>query len=249
MAFYEEFSKYYDDIFKFDSQKLYFLQKMFEEKVAGKILDIGTGTGTYAVKLAKKNYEITGIDLNKNMLKKARQKTKSAKIKKKPSFIELNMKDILHAFESGSFSGAYSIGNVLVHLEDKETIKDVTGDLYQLLGDKGRLVIQIINYERILKQNIKGLPTIINEDENISFIRNYNFKSNSKKIEFHTILKIKDSEQIFENRIELYPLLPDELKQILKDNGFTNIKSYGSFNQDEFEIEESIPFIVTADKE
>ena len=40
----------------------------------GKIIDIGCGTGNFSIKLAKKHYEVVGIDISKNMLDIARKK-------------------------------------------------------------------------------------------------------------------------------------------------------------------------------
>jgi len=39
-----------------------------------KVLDVACGTGTQALSLAKKNYEVTGIDLSSVMLKRAQEK-------------------------------------------------------------------------------------------------------------------------------------------------------------------------------
>ena len=41
-----------------------------------KILDIGCGTGRHAIELAKRGYQVTGIDLSEAQLKRAREKAK-----------------------------------------------------------------------------------------------------------------------------------------------------------------------------
>ena len=45
-----------------------------------KILDIGCGTGRHSVELAKREYEITGIDLSDSMLRKAKEKAKTQQV-------------------------------------------------------------------------------------------------------------------------------------------------------------------------
>ncbi len=47
-------------------------------KPGAAILDVGCGTGRHAVELAKRGYNVTGIDLSAAMLKEAREKAKSA---------------------------------------------------------------------------------------------------------------------------------------------------------------------------
>ncbi|MFA5115289.1 MAG: class I SAM-dependent methyltransferase [Candidatus Omnitrophota bacterium] len=41
-----------------------------------KILDIGCGTGRHAIEMAKRGYQVTGIDLSESQLKRAREKAK-----------------------------------------------------------------------------------------------------------------------------------------------------------------------------
>jgi len=43
-----------------------------------KILDIGCGTGRHAIELAKRGYQVTGIDLSESQLARAREKAKEA---------------------------------------------------------------------------------------------------------------------------------------------------------------------------
>jgi len=43
-----------------------------------KILDIGCGTGRHAIELAKRGYQVTGIDLSDSQLKRAREKAQKA---------------------------------------------------------------------------------------------------------------------------------------------------------------------------
>ncbi|SHE59436.1 class I SAM-dependent methyltransferase [Alkalibacter saccharofermentans] len=46
-----------------------------------KIIDVGCGTGRHAIELAKRRYDVTGIDLSDNQLDKAREKALSEGLK------------------------------------------------------------------------------------------------------------------------------------------------------------------------
>jgi len=46
-----------------------------------KILDIGCGTGRHAIELAKRGYQVTGIDLSESQLKRAGEKAKEQGVK------------------------------------------------------------------------------------------------------------------------------------------------------------------------
>lgn len=51
-----------------------FIEKEIEYNKAAKILDVGCGTGRHSLELAKRGYNIVGIDLSESMLQQAKQK-------------------------------------------------------------------------------------------------------------------------------------------------------------------------------
>jgi len=248
MGFYEEFSKYYDSIFPLKSDKVDFLTKHFSAFQGNKILDIGTGTGSYAIALAKDGFQLVGIDLDDTMLEMAKEKLNGSHLA--VEFKCINMLELDNHFKSNTFSGLYTIGNVLVHLESREKIKKTINKMSYLLKKDGVLVIQIINYNRIIDQGLDGLPTIINKDEGVSFERKYHLirSEDEQYINFDTKLNINKSDRDikYQNTTQLIPLRSGELYNMLQDAGFNNIKLYGDFTGKDFNIEESVPCIAVA---
>jgi 2-polyprenyl-3-methyl-5-hydroxy-6-metoxy-1,4-benzoquinol methylase len=53
-----------------------FIEKEINFDKTKRILDIGCGTGRHAIELAKRGYNVTGIDLSESQLKRAIEKTK-----------------------------------------------------------------------------------------------------------------------------------------------------------------------------
>ena len=113
----------------------------------------------------------------------------------------------------------------------------------EVLKPDSSLMIQTINYDRILKQKLRMLPTI--ETDEIEFIRNYNYLDSINRIEFETKLCHKASGDTVNNKINLYPLLKNEIDTILKNAGFKKIIYYGNFKMDSLS-EESQPLIIVA---
>ena len=101
-----------------------------------------------------------------------------------------------------------------------------------LLKPTGKLLFQIINYDRIINQNIPGLPTI--ENAYVRFERNYKHDYKRNKIQFTTHLKVKESNQEVENMIELHPMKKSEIEGLLETAGFREWVFYGSFRRDDF---------------
>ncbi len=241
MSFYEELSKYYKYIFPLNNDTLKFLKENLHTE--NKILDIACGSGEYTLGLTKDNINTEGIDLDKEMIKKARDKAQRENLE--ANFKVANMTLLKESFHAESFHSAFCIGNSLVHLNSKDEINSFLCSLNYILSSKGRLVIQIVNYDRILKKHISSLPTITNKEAGVEFIRNY--IPSGDKITFNTILKTQDSGE-FENNIDLLPLQHKELMEMLNDNGFKVLGTYGSFKGSPFLPLESMAFIVTCEK-
>lgn len=55
-----------------------FLVEMLSLPTSAKILDVGCGTGRHAVELAKRGYDVTGVDISRGMLAEAKKAADSA---------------------------------------------------------------------------------------------------------------------------------------------------------------------------
>ena len=146
-------------------------------------------------------------------------------------------------FGQNTFDAVICFGNTLVHLDGPESILDFFIQSRKILRNNGKLLLQTINYDRIIEQEIKGLPTI--ENDKIMFVRNYRLHTDQKTIDFETILTVKDSGQQIINAIRLYPLRNVELINLLMQAGFKDIFFYKNFNRDVI-TGESIPLVVEA---
>ncbi|MBS3118743.1 class I SAM-dependent methyltransferase [Candidatus Woesearchaeota archaeon] len=78
---YKRFAEYYDLCYskKDYNKETNFLKSLIKKyKITGKhLLEFGCGTGGHAIHLRKDDFKIVGVDLNKEMLKIARKKSKS----------------------------------------------------------------------------------------------------------------------------------------------------------------------------
>lgn len=229
MSFYNILSKYYDDIFKLDNTTLNFLAEGL--KCEDKVLDVACGTGTYAIALKGKGFKVVGVDLDANMIKKAKEKDKGI------TFLDKDMSKLKGVFDQQTFSSIYCIGNSIVHLNSKNDILKAIEDFYCLLQNDGYFTVGIINYDRIINCNITELPLINREDPLLTFKRNYEYNPIKKVIYFNTQLKVvEEVEKVYENSVKLLPIMKDELYEIFRKVGFKNIEVYGGFGKKNYEL-------------
>ena len=230
MNFYESINKYYDSIFPLNEKQAKFVRDEFNDSNS-KLIEVGCANGKLTNALSE--YNIMGIDLEKSFIDTARSKYKNI------SFKRCNMLDI--ADLDSNFDGIFTFGNTLVHLSTDD-IKIFINKAYGILNRRGKLLIQILNYDYILKDKIEELPLIDNEV--ITFTRRY---SHGDKFIFSTSLKIKSEDSEVKNSIELTPIRKKELLDILEEAGFKKINLYSSFDKEEYSYR-SLPLIISCEK-
>lgn len=243
MSFYGELSKVYEYVFPLNKNTLKFISE--DLKKGDRILDLACGSGDYSIALSKMGFTVDGIDLEKNMIEKAI--CKNINEENKVDFVSGDMSKINEIFKGNKYNSIFCVGNSIVHLEDKDKIFRLIKDIYSMLENHGELIIQIVNYDRIVKFGITELPTIQNSEVPLKFIRHYIHRPENNKVDFNTKLILKDDKEIYENSVPLLILKSDELLSMLSDAGFTDIELYGSFLKEEFTIN-SFVLVVRAKK-
>ncbi len=242
MNFYQSISENYDSIFPLNSNQTNFVKSFIADIHNSTLLDIGCGTGNLTIDLAKISEKIIGIDIDESMLQMANNKSEKVK---NIEFRNCNMLEIEKHFSSVNFDSILCFGNTLVHLNSEDEILSFFKQSQKLLKSKGKLLIQIINYDRVIDLGISSLPTI--ENKILRFERNYKYLPNEGKINFQSILTIKNTEQVIKNSIKLLPILKSKIENLLQQVGFSRIEFYGDFKKNKHKAD-SIPLIISVEK-
>lgn len=240
MSFYDAISNYYDFIFPVGEPQLNFITKVVGPPPKA-LLDVACGTGGYSLELAKQGYSMTAVDLDAKMIAMLKAKVLSEKADIK--VLQGEMVDICQKLDS-KYDLIFCIGNSLVHLDGETEIEQFFAAAKALLTNMGSLVIQIINYDRILANNVKALPTIENKDIGLTFQRYYRYDNNLNKIFFRTILEVAGEK--IENEVQLHPILADKIVQLLENTGFKNIELFGDFKGSKFDKNSSYALVLVA---
>ena len=232
MSFYKQIAPFYHHIFKINANQIDFIKSKIPESDCH-IIDIGCGIGTLSFELIAYYKNVLGIDMDSEMIQKAisKKNNKSQSIQ----FKQLSMLKLDTVLAKNAIDGIICFGNTMVHLNSLDEIAVFLKQSKTVLKSNGKLLLQIVNYDKILTKNITQLPLIENDD--IRFERNYSYRPSENKIDFKTRLTVKATHKIIENSIELLPLLKNELMFLLKKAGFYNCNYYGNFNQEPYAID------------
>ena len=235
MGFYEQISKYYDYIFPVGGAQLDLI-KSSAGNPPKRLLDVACGSGGYSEALAKSGYSLVSIDLDEKMVKLAGEKAVNGQLDME--VLKCDMGNIADTVP-GSFDCIFCIGNSLVHLGSIEEIKESLMQMRTKLLAGGSLLLQIINFDRILKYGISSLPEIEVSEIGLKFTRKYRRDEVSNKIHFDTILTVEGKRDFekFENSVELLPLKSTELIRLMKEAGFGRVEVYGDFNLSSFTVD------------
>jgi glycine/sarcosine N-methyltransferase len=232
MSFYHDLTAYYDQIFPLNQTAFSFISEHFNQ--GSTILDMGAGTGNMAIALAEKDLKITASEpedtMEQSIQKKANSKGVSLSVYTK------SMEEI--AKIQGDFDGILCIGNTLPHLSDIKAIEAFLRECYLKLNPNGLLILQQVNYDKVLSNDNFSFPVI--EKEDFTFTRHY--EKSSEHILFTTRLTL--NEETIENTLPLYPVTSQQLISSLKNVGFGVVDVYGNFKGESHSTESPALVIV-----
>jgi SAM-dependent methyltransferase len=236
MGFYESISPWYDHIFPVDPQAVRFLAA--RARPGARLLDLACGTGGQALALARLGFAVTGVDLDQAMIRLARAKARaegggaggSKGAGPGVEFRAMDMREAGRVLPAG-FGLVYCIGNSLVHLENEQAIGALLASCRRLLEPGGGLVVQILNYDRILARHLVELPTLVSEDPPLAFERRYDYAEGDRRVRFRTRLRVggPGEERTVDNTVPLWILGWQALERLVRDAAFDELQVFGGF--------------------
>lgn len=183
MAIFEKYAQFYDTLYQDKDYKgeCDFIEKIFKKYSNYKvktILDLGCGTASHDIILAKRNYDITGVDISQKMLKIATEKIKHEDLK-----IELYRGNIQTIRLHKKLDAVISMFNVMGYQTTNETFKKALLTAKAHLKKGGLFIFDIWFGPAVLQNKPK------NKIKNV-----YNIKGN--KIIRHSKCKIDTLKRI-----------------------------------------------------
>ena len=222
MDFYRTLADYYDEIFPLKGAQKAFLQDYLKREALGSVLDIGSGTGTFALELSQNGVNVLGVDLSGEMVKIS--KKKALEKKSTASFSVGDMLDLSGITEQ--FDGIVCLGNSLAHVFGECELKQA---LTQFREKGRRLLLQTVNYDRILAKQVKELPII--KTSNLIFHRFYTYRTDGR-IDFSMKIEFPDRNEVVSGVNLLFPLKCNILKGALLDTGWEISGLWGNFDKE-----------------
>lgn len=243
-GFYEEFAAEYDNMTRFDERlpkERAMLQAWIERYRFASAIDVACGTGLHAIILAQAGIQMVGADLSNAML--ARAQGHAEQLNARVEWVQASMERAsLHVTKT--FDAAFCLGNSLPHLLTPQEFEAAANSFSRLLHPGGILVVQLLNYARILaeKERIVG----VHRHDAAEYVRFYDFLD--PLIRFN-VLTIQWQDHRAASTLDfttLYPYQQHEIEAMLARHGFGEFEWFGDMQFHSFSQEQSPNLVVAA---
>ncbi len=222
MDFYSALSEHYDEIFPLKKPQQTFLRDYVKQESLRSVLDIGSGTGTFALEISQTKVRVHGVDLSDEMVEIS--KRKAHELGSTATFSVADMGDLSGINEK--FDGVLCLGNTLAHVFGEIELKKV---LTQFREKGTHLLVQTVNYDRILAKHVKELPVI--KTSHLTFYRNYTYRQDGL-LDFNMKIEFPNTSESVSGTNLLFPLKYDSLKKALLETGWEVSGLWGNFDKD-----------------
>jgi len=242
MGFYEEIAGQYDHMTRFHERmdkETAMLKRWIERYGFSTALDVACGTGLHAIALARLGIQAAGADISEAMLAKARSHAHEFGVQ--ILWIQASMQELrqhLHA----EYQAIFCLGNSLPHLLQQADLEAACANFYHLLSPGGVLVLQLLNYHRILTEQDRIVG--IHRQGDATYIRFYDFSPGRLMFNLLTIHFHHETCTHALHSTPLYPYRQDELERHLSTHGFIDLESYGDMQFHPFEEQVSTNLVI-----
>ncbi|TNF49007.1 MAG: class I SAM-dependent methyltransferase [Bacteroidetes bacterium] len=202
-------------------------------KSGSDVLDLACGKGRHSRTLNKLGFKVTGADLSGNSIKEA--------ILEGPSEIHYVVHDMREVIPQATFDVIFNLFTSFGYFDGLSDNARVIQSISTMLEKDGLLVIDFMNARKVIdhlvKEEVKNAGHI---DFNIS--RRYDGKHIFKDIKFND----DDCEYHYTERVQA--LFKNDFEQLLDAEGLTIIHTFGNFDLEPFNEENSDRLIIIAKK-
>ena len=226
---------WYEDLFNQDYDRIYFptftpernsaevdfIESALKIPKGGRVLDVACGHGRHAIELAKRGYQVTGIDFSPRFIKMAIESSNSNGI----SNAEFLVGDMRQTHFVNRFDAAFSYFTSFGYFSDLENNR-VLETVAKALVNGGKFLLETVNRDWTIHK-VENQPRRWDEiDPGFFLLEDISFNAHTSRIHTKRIIFDRGERRSVEYDIKLYTHA--ELEDMLEDAGFKVVATYGN---------------------
>jgi glycine/sarcosine N-methyltransferase len=197
-----------------------FFVELLQRRGKHKVLDVATGTGFHSVQLLKAGFEVASVDGSAQMLCKAFENARQHNYILRTTLADWRW---LNRDVHEKYDAIICLGNSFTHLFSERDRRRALAEFYAALRHDGILILDQRNYDAILDVGFDSKHTYYYCGETVSAKPDYVDEGLCRfRYDFG------DGQTFFLN---MFPLRKDYTRTLLKEVGFTEVHTYGDFQQ------------------
>jgi SAM-dependent methyltransferase len=189
------------------------------------VLDCSCGIGTQAIGLALRGYRVQGSDLSSRAVERARREAVGFGVS--ASFTVADFRT-LESDVAGTFDLVISCDNALPHLLTHEDLRLAARNMGSKLNVAGLLLVSLRDYDRLLQEKPQAtMPAVYDgpEGKRVVFqVWDWPADGPVYRVHYFLLREERGEWQTFHQTTVYRALLRDELTNVLRDVGFSDIR-------------------------
>lgn len=215
------------------TQFVHNIQDQLRLPIPSKVLDLACGKGRHSKTLANIGHDVTGVDLSVQSIFEAK--------KMETDNLHFFVHDMREKIHDQIFNCVLNLFTSFGYFEKEEENIKVIQNVHQILKKDGLFLIDYLNAEKVIRNLVHS------ETKNID-----GFQFNIRRSVTDEFI-LKDIEVINEGAISNHQervqlLRKEDFIEMLENNGFAIMSTFGDFEMNEFDVNNSDRLIIVARK-
>jgi D-alanine-D-alanine ligase len=220
------------------AKEIDFILSITDIKPGGRILDIGCGAGRHSIELARRGYDVLGIDPSEVMIAAAKERATEEKVE--PEFRQMRGEDINFFKE---FDLSLCLFTTLGQVNDQDDNHQLLFYAARALRNEGHFIVEL-QQPGWVESHLKTKERLGSGESYVDVERSYD-EPHKVVTEIFTRISPK-GQQAYMLRYRLFN--QDEVMQLLESAGFGKIEFYGGYEMKQL-VDDCPAMVISARKE
>lgn len=200
---------------------------------SSEVLDLACGKGRHSHTLHSLGYRVTGADLSENSITAAQASAEEG--------LEFIVHDMREPIPQRTFDAVFNIFTSFGYFDDSKENERVIQSVHEMLRSDGLLIIDFMNASKVIR-TLEESSVVIKGDIEFQISKRYDGKHIFKEIRFD------DKGESFHFMERVQALEEADFSALLTENGFDILRTFGDFELNTFDVQNSDRLILIAKK-